>query len=65
MDARAIDCFAKALDDIAVADPDLRRVLLDYFTWTTTTTMAAYPRSRQDVPEGLRLPRWSWTGLQE
>jgi len=64
MDARAIDCFSKALDDIAVADPELKRVLLDYFTWTTTTTMAAYPRSRHDVPEGLHLPRWRWTGLQ-
>lgn len=63
MDARAIDCFKKALDDIGVADPELKRVLLDYFTWTTTTTMAAYPRSRQDVPDGLRLPRWSWDGL--
>jgi hemoglobin len=65
MDARAIDCFALALNDIGLTDPELRRVLLDYFTWTTTTTMAAYPRSRHDVPEGLRLPRWSWTGLQE
>ena len=65
MDARAIGCFAMALDDIGTTDPDLRRALLDYFTWTTTTTMAAYPRSRQDVPEGLRLPRWSWTGLEE
>lgn len=62
MDARAIDCFRKALDDIDVADPELKRVLLEYFTWTTTTTMAAYPRSRHDVPEGLHLPRWTWTG---
>jgi hemoglobin len=64
MDARAIDCFDKALDDVAVDSSDLKRVLLDYFTWTTTTTMAAYPRSRHDVPDGLRLPRWSWDGLQ-
>lgn len=65
MDARAIDCFAKALDDIGPIEPELRRTLLEYFTWTTTTTMAAYPRSRHDVPEGLRVPRWSWTGLEE
>lgn len=64
MDARAIDCFAKAIDDIGVADPALKRVLLDYFTWTTTATMAAYPRSRHDVPDGLHLPRWSWDGLE-
>lgn len=64
MDARAIDCFVKALDDIDVVDAELRRVLIDYFTWTTTTTMAAYPRSRHDVPDGLTLPRWTWTGRQ-
>jgi hemoglobin len=65
MDSRAIACFAMALDDVGTADPELKRTLLDYFTWTTTTTMTAYPRSPQDVPEGLRLPRWSWTGLQD
>ncbi len=65
MDTRAIACFAMALDDISIVDPELKRTLLDYFTWTTRTTMNAYPRSRQDVPAGLRLPRWSWTGLQE
>lgn len=64
MDARAIACFAAALEDVGLADAELARVLMDYFTWTTTTTMAAYPRSRQDVPDGLRLPRWSWDGLQ-
>jgi hemoglobin len=65
MDTRAISCFAMALDDTETTDPELRQALLDYFVWTTTTTMAAYPRSRQDVPHGLRLPRWSWNGLQE
>ena len=64
MDKRAIDCFAAALADVGIADPELRQILLDYFTWTTTRTMAAYPRSRHDVPEGLRMPRWSWTGLE-
>lgn len=64
MDARAIACFQLALDDVGLTDAELKRVLLDYFTWTTTTTMAAYPRSRHEVPDGLRMPRWSWAGLE-
>lgn len=63
MDHRAIACFEQALQDVEVPDPVLRRVLLDYFTWATTTTMAAYPIRKADVPGDLRLPRWSWGGL--
>jgi hemoglobin len=65
MDARAIACFAEAMDDIAVADAALRRALHDYFVWTTTTTMAAYPDSKADVPGNLSIPQWSWGGLVE
>ena len=39
-------------------------MLYDYFAWATTTTMARYHRSADDVPDGLRIPRWSWDGLQ-
>jgi hemoglobin len=39
-------------------------VLHDYFAWATTTTMAAYPDSADDVPEDLQIPHWSWDGLQ-
>jgi len=39
-------------------------VLHDYFAWATTTTMARYQRSADDVPNGLSIPRWSWDGLQ-
>ena len=39
-------------------------MLHDYFAWATTTTMARYHRSADDVPDGLRIPRWSWDGLQ-
>jgi hemoglobin len=63
MDHRAIACFDQAMDDIEVADIDLRRALHDYFVWTTTTTMAAYPVSKADVPGNLTIPRWSWSGL--
>jgi hemoglobin len=65
MDRRAIDCFDQALADIGLADDDpLRAVLHDYWAWATTTTMAAYHRSADLVPEGMSIPRWSWDGLQ-
>jgi hemoglobin len=64
MDRRAIACFDLALADAGLADDDrLRHVLHDYFAWATTTTMARYQRSADDVPEGLEIPRWTWDGL--
>jgi hemoglobin len=64
MDRRAIVCFDQALADAGLAADDrLRRVLHDYFAWATTTTMSRYHRSADDVPEGLRIPHWSWDGL--
>jgi hemoglobin len=64
MDRRAIACFDQALIDTGLArDHRLRRVLHDYFTWATTTTMSRYHQSADDVPDGLRIPHWSWEGL--
>lgn len=63
MDRLAIACFDQALEDIEITDPELRRVLHDYFAWTTTTTMAAYHGSGDDVPDDLSIPCWSWDGL--
>ena len=65
MDRRAIDCFDQALVDVgyALGDP-AARALHDYFAWATTTTMAAYPRSADDVPATPAIPRWSWDGLE-
>ena len=64
MDRRAIACFDQALQDVGldVTEP-LGQVLHDYFAWATATAMARYPRSAQDVPDGLRIPHWSWDGL--
>jgi hemoglobin len=65
MDRRAIACFDQALADIGLAlDSVLGKVLHDYFAWATTTTMARYHKSADDVPDGLSIPRWSWDGLQ-
>jgi hemoglobin len=64
MDRRAIACFDQALIDAGLASDDrLRRVLHDYFAWATLNPMARYHRSADDVPEGLPIPLWSWSGL--
>ena len=65
MDLRAIACFEQALEDVGIAvGGRLHQVLRDYFAWATTTTMARYHDSADDVPDDLPLPRWSWDGLQ-
>jgi hemoglobin len=65
MDQRAVDCFDLALADVGLsANERLRQVLHDYFAWATSTTMARYPESADDVPAGLSIPRWSWDGPQ-
>ena len=64
MDRRAIACFDQALSDIGFTpQSQLAQVLHDYFAWATTTTMSRYHESAADVPDGLRIPRWSWEGL--
>jgi hemoglobin len=64
MDRRAILCFDQALADVGLdRDERLRRALHDYFSWATTTTMARYHDSADDVPDGLPIPHWSWDGL--
>ncbi len=66
MNRRAIDCFDLALADVGLdKNAVLRQVLHDYFAWATTTTMYRYHRSAEDVPNGLKIPCWSWEGLME
>jgi hemoglobin len=66
MDQRAIACFDLALSDTGLdRDPALRQALHDYFSWATLGPMSRYHESADDVPNGLRIPRWSWNGLQE
>jgi hemoglobin len=62
LDQRAIECFDAALDDVALTDP-VRQVMHDYFAWATTTSMAHYHGSKDKVPAGMHIPRWSWDGL--
>ena len=63
MDRRAIACFDQALSDVGLSrQGQLAQVLHDYFAWATTTSMSRYHESADDVPDGLRIPRWSWAG---
>jgi hemoglobin len=64
MDRRAIACFDQALEDVGLTTEPLRRVLHDYFEWATTTIMARYHGSVEDVPKNLTISQWSWDGLQ-
>jgi hemoglobin len=60
MDMRAIECFDHAMDDVGLtSNPELRRVLHDYFA-SSTRTFAQYQLSPNEVPDGLEIPRWSW-----
>jgi hemoglobin len=64
MDQRAIACFDLALTDVGwPVDQALGAALHDYFAWATTTTMNRYHDSADDVPDDLRLPHWTWSGL--
>jgi hemoglobin len=66
MDRRAIACFDQAMTDVGLLDDDpVRSVLHDYFAWATRTSLARYHRSADDVPQGMRIPHWSWEGLQD
>ena len=60
---RAKAFYTEALADVGLDDVRVGRVLHDYFAWATTTGMARYPDSADDVPDGLRVPQWSWEGL--
>jgi hemoglobin len=66
MDDRAIGCFDLALADAGLdADGALRQTLHDYFAWSTRSAMARYTSSADDVPDGLRIPHWTWDGPVE
>ena len=62
MDERAIACFERAVEEAGLPDDEvLRATLVAYFRWSIGR-MSAHPRSADDVPAGLSLPRWSWDG---
>jgi hemoglobin len=60
MDARAMACFERAIDDAKLPD-EVRAPIAAYFRWSIRR-MAAYPQSAAGVPGGLAFARWSWDG---
>jgi hemoglobin len=63
MDERAVECFARAVEDAGLAgDVDVRHALVAYFTWAVGY-MGSYHGSASEVPDGLTVPRWSWDGV--
>ncbi len=57
MDERGITCFVEAMDDVDI-DTALRGELEAWFAFETAE-MSRYPRSPEDVPDGLPLPVWT------
>ncbi|MBE8523859.1 oxidoreductase [Amycolatopsis sp. H6(2020)] len=61
---RFVACFVQAADDAGLpADPEFRAALRAYMEWAVAEVLT-YPGPPADVPAGLPVPRWSWTGLQ-
>jgi hemoglobin len=63
LDERCVELFVLALHDVGIAD-ECRQQLADYFR-RATRTLALYPDREDQVPNGLRLPQWSWDGPVE
>ncbi len=64
MDRRAVACFDGALDDVGITEGPLRALLHDYFEWATQR-MSGHSESPDTVPDGVQIPKWSWSGLVE
>jgi hemoglobin len=59
---RFVDCFVGAADDAGLPqDAEFRTALRDYMLWAVDDVLSH--GEHDQVPEGARLPRWSWTGL--
>lgn len=54
-------CFAGALDDVGISDPELRRQLVDWWA-RSSERMDRYPHSIDDVPDDLTIPVWPDAG---
>jgi hemoglobin len=62
---RFVACFTEAIDDAGLPeDPELRSALLAYMRWATAAVHVYNPKG-STVPADLRVPRWSWDGLDD
>lgn len=61
---RFVACFVQAMDDAGLpADREFRAALRAYMEWAVADVLVYSPVGSR-VPEKLRVPRWSWDGLQ-
>jgi len=63
--ARFVACFVAAADDAGLPDaPEFRAALRAYMEWAVAGVLGYAPADAV-VPPGLRVPRWSWDGVEE
>jgi hemoglobin len=61
---RFVECFTLALDDAGLPDDEsFRRSMRAYIEWATAEVMS-YAPADSAVPQGSRIPHWSWDGPQ-
>ncbi|QGN34224.1 group II truncated hemoglobin [Microlunatus sp. Gsoil 973] len=64
LDTAAECCFVKALDDAQIPDEEpLRTNLIDWFRWSSSLVNHGF--RKDEVDDGLRLPKWTWGGPVE
>ena len=60
---RFVECFVAAADDAGLPDdPEFRAALRDYMVWAVDDVLH-YSEPDAQVPGGLAMPHWSWSGL--
>ena len=61
---RFVACFVQAIDDAGLPeDPEFRLALRSYMEWATRDVHRYAPRDAI-VPANLKMPRWTWDGLE-
>jgi hemoglobin len=60
---RFVACFTLAMSDAGLPDdPEFRSALTAYMEWAVSDVALSHPYDT-DIPPGLPMPRWSWSGL--
>jgi hemoglobin len=62
---RFVACFVQAADDAGLPeDAGFRSALRSYMEWAVRD-VDSYSPAGSTVPQGLRVPRWSWDGPEQ
>jgi hemoglobin len=60
---RFVTCFTLAMSDAELPDDlEFRSALTAYMEWAVSDVALSHPYDT-DIPPGLAMPRWSWSGL--